>query len=284
MTRIKQSINPANPPAAVAAFAAQFQHIIDENDKELARLTAEFGALKDALDARSVDLKRAAAEKQHLEAELQTKTRELQEQIEENMYLQTSWRTQEGRGKQHELDTARLKNKLEAANAELAMLRQQQQQPPPKYQPPSHMDELRALDTAATMTKQMTINMKSSLSDEKEAVPVPPPQEEQRKLINPALNVLDKRTGGFPLYGAAAGGHYDEAKRMLEQGADASLRTRFRWTALHWAAGNGHPEVVRLLLQYGADVNAVSDTGKKPLGMAASDEIREMLLAKGATQ
>lgn len=64
----------------------------------------------------------------------------------------------------------------------------------------------------------------------------------------------------------------------------ASMCTAFSWTALHWAAKDGHFDVVRLLLEYGADVNAVSDTGRKPLGMAKGEEVREMLLARGATE
>lgn len=99
---------------------------------------------------------------------------------------------------------------------------------------------------------------------------------------NPSLNVLDSQ-GGFPLYGAAAGGNYAEVERMLEEGADPSMRTGFKWTALHWAAANGHANVVSLLLSYGADVDAVSDTRQKPLGMAKTDEIKTMLLQKGAT-
>ncbi|KAI1145495.1 hypothetical protein F4825DRAFT_243403 [Nemania diffusa] len=106
----------------------------------------------------------------------------------------------------------------------------------------------------------------------------PPPTTRR---LNVALNTLDAR-GEFPLYSAAAGGGYNETKRLLEQGADASMRTRFRWTALHWAANNGHADVVRLLLEYGADVNAVSDTGKRPLEMAKNGEIRGLLVARGA--
>ncbi|KAF4960442.1 hypothetical protein FGADI_932 [Fusarium gaditjirri] len=96
------------------------------------------------------------------------------------------------------------------------------------------------------------------------------------------LNVLDS-AGEFPLYGAASGGRYDEARRMLERGANASMRTRYGWTALHWAAANGHLNVVKLLLSYHADVNAVSDTGKRPLHMANTYEIKLALLMAGAT-
>ncbi|GAD92282.1 ankyrin repeat-containing protein, putative [Paecilomyces variotii No. 5] len=95
------------------------------------------------------------------------------------------------------------------------------------------------------------------------------------------LNVLDSR-GEFPLYKAAAGGHCGDVKQMLEQGANPSLRTWYKWTALHWAVNNGHKDVVELLLSHGADVNAMSDTGKTPLSMAHDDDIRQLLIQRGA--
>lgn len=98
---------------------------------------------------------------------------------------------------------------------------------------------------------------------------------------NGDINVLDS-DGKFPLYSAAASGRYDEARRMLERGANASMRTRYRWTALHWAAANGHVNVVELLLSYNADVNAVSDTGKRPLDMAKTEDVRAALVKGGA--
>ncbi|KAK7431998.1 hypothetical protein QQZ08_001288 [Neonectria magnoliae] len=70
---------------------------------------------------------------------------------------------------------------------------------------------------------------------------------------NGDVNVLDS-AGAFPLYSAAASGQYDEARRLLERGANASMRTRYGWTALHWAAANGHASVVELLLSYNADI------------------------------
>ena len=95
------------------------------------------------------------------------------------------------------------------------------------------------------------------------------------------LNVLDA-AGEFPLYRAAAGGNYSQTKSFLEQGANPSMRTAYRWTALHWAAHNGHTSVVELLLSYNADVNAVSDTGARPLGMASTEAIKAALVRKGA--
>ena len=89
-------------------------------------------------------------------------------------------------------------------------------------------------------------------------------------------------SGEFPLYSAAAGGRYDDVKRMLEAGANPSMRTKYLWTALHWAVAHGHTNVVQLLLAYNADVNAASDTGKTPLDMAETDHMRQLLRRRGA--
>ena len=104
-----------------------------------------------------------------------------------------------------------------------------------------------------------------------------------RPPLNPELNDWDEN-GGFPLYGPAAGGNCDEVRRLLKAGADADMRTTYGWTALHWAAANGHREVVELLLYYWANVNAVSDTGKKPLAMTTDEEMRRVLLEWGAEE
>ncbi|KAK5994261.1 Protein TANC2 [Cladobotryum mycophilum] len=104
-----------------------------------------------------------------------------------------------------------------------------------------------------------------------------------KQLSKSFLNTLDSK-GEFPLYRAAAEGRYGESQCLLEQGADPCLRTPHRWTSLHWAAANGHPRVVRLLLDYGADVNAASDTGRTPLSMAKTEEIRSLLEGHGGKE
>ncbi|KAK6345784.1 TAF5-like RNA polymerase II [Orbilia blumenaviensis] len=109
--------------------------------------------------------------------------------------------------------------------------------------------------------------------------PPPPPQQLQQ---SENYNVLDSK-GEFPLYRAAAGGHYSTVKRMLEGGANPSMRTKYQWTALHWAVGNGHTDVVQLLLAYGAEVNAVSDTRRRPLSMAGTERMRHLLRQRGAS-
>jgi len=79
------------------------------------------------------------------------------------------------------------------------------------------------------------------------------------------------RSHDHRLYCAAAGGHLEEVKRLLESGFNPSDRTICDWCPLHWAAHNdiehGH-EIVKLLVEHGADVNQVSDTGLTPLDLA----------------
>jgi ankyrin repeat protein len=155
----------------------------------------------------------------------------------------------------------------------------------------SKSDEAAVLTARLASAEKEIEDLKAQLEQRTAAkdkdVPPPAYQPESQprstttpRTLNPALNTLNCH-GEFPLYSQAAGGNYDEVKRLLEAGADATMRTAYRWTALHWAAGNGHAEVVELLLEYGADVNAVSDTGRTPLQMASDERIREILIDGG---
>ncbi|KAK0656591.1 hypothetical protein B0T16DRAFT_501159, partial [Cercophora newfieldiana] len=101
----------------------------------------------------------------------------------------------------------------------------------------------------------------------------------QRRKMEPGPLVSDSNE----LCLAAEGGKYDELRRMLDQGADPAMCGRLGWTALHWAADNGRADIVKLLLFHRAPVDAVSDTGVKPLNMAKTNEIKKLLLDNGAT-
>ena len=58
--------------------------------------------------------------------------------------------------------------------------------------------------------------------------------------------------GTRPLMVAAANGHLDTVKALLDAGADANAEDWSGWTALHAAALNGDPSIATLLLTRGA--------------------------------
>ena len=70
----------------------------------------------------------------------------------------------------------------------------------------------------------------------------------------------------------------DEAKKLIQKGADANSRTTpAGWSVLHYAARNGNVEVVQALLSAGADPN-YSGTMEGQTGSAIS--LRPLVLAK----
>lgn len=82
---------------------------------------------------------------------------------------------------------------------------------------------------------------------------------------------------------AAANGHLDVVKLLIENGADVNLKGEAWYGPLHAAAAKGHIEVVKILLENGADVNIFHHN--KPLHNAAMNghiEVAEILLAHGA--
>ena len=71
--------------------------------------------------------------------------------------------------------------------------------------------------------------------------------------------------------------------QLLAAGLDLTPRDRFGNTLLHTAVTLGNVEIVRWLLAHGAEVNAEKQGGLPPLFCAASPEIADALVAKGAT-
>ena len=58
-----------------------------------------------------------------------------------------------------------------------------------------------------------------------------------------------------PLMGAAACGHLEVCRYLLEQGADRDKADSGGYTPLHRAAMSGHLKIAMLLMSYGADLN-----------------------------
>ncbi|CAI5474493.1 unnamed protein product [Closterium sp. Yama58-4] len=80
-------------------------------------------------------------------------------------------------------------------------------------------------------------------------------------------------------------GDMEDVAAALDGGADAGLADDEGRTALHMAAANGHTEIARLLIQRGAPVNAVNRQGNTPLHWAAvngRDSMVHLLIAAGA--
>jgi len=102
-----------------------------------------------------------------------------------------------------------------------------------------------------------------------------------------ALNV----GGETPLMSALTGaipkmdGNSPTAERLIEAGADVSIRSTTGNTALHTAVAWGFVRVTKLLIEKGADVEARDDNGFTPLHEAASLgnlETAKMLIDAGA--
>ncbi|KAF7590063.1 hypothetical protein BBP40_003316 [Aspergillus hancockii] len=225
--------------------------IIDNKDRQVAYLGMELQATKEASARQLWDMQqKAAEEKDTLTKQIQQAVREISKLEEELRVTKEDCASQVSQ-LQERLDTERRESDGKLRDLETKRL--------------SLAQELdKSMSRAASHTPEYLRQNYSSSGQTSN------------------LNVLDAR-GEFPLYGAAAGGNYDEVKRMLQQGANPSMRTRFNWTALHWAVGNGHNMIVELLLDYGADINAISDTGSTPLCMAQTDIMKCILYNRGAS-
>ena len=95
---------------------------------------------------------------------------------------------------------------------------------------------------------------------------------------------------GAPIKNAAARGHLDVVRHLLEHGADPNLPEEGiapRGQALYSAVANGHLEVVRLLLAHGAHPNVEVESSADTLSRAIMNKDEKMialLCAHGAAR
>ena len=95
---------------------------------------------------------------------------------------------------------------------------------------------------------------------------------------------------GSPLKNAAANGHLEIVKLLLEHGADPNLREEEiapHGHALYSAAANGHHEIAKLLLEHGAYPNPEVESSADALSRAISNgdqRMVELLCSYGASR
>jgi ankyrin repeat protein len=73
-----------------------------------------------------------------------------------------------------------------------------------------------------------------------------------------------------PLHSAAAAGHFEIAKLLLEKGAPVDTRQQGGFTPLMSAALRGDVELAELLIEHGADLALRDDTGRSAADHAAA--------------
>lgn len=113
-----------------------------------------------------------------------------------------------------------------------------------------------------------------------------------KALIENGADVNQSAEGdGNPLIEAAKRNYVDLAQLLIQQGADVNAVVTRDETPLIQASWNGHKEMVEYLVENGADVNLGvlanpinNPEWRSPLNKAATAEIREYLIRKGATE
>ena len=101
--------------------------------------------------------------------------------------------------------------------------------------------------------------------------------DEDPSLVN---RVADYGNTGAPLVKAAAGGHIDIVRLLLERGADPNLREEGNaphGRGLYAAVYNGHVEIARLLLEHGAYPNPEVESSADALSIAIMNSDTRMI-------
>ena len=89
----------------------------------------------------------------------------------------------------------------------------------------------------------------------------------ERRAGGPRARRQPERGDEAEVDGAALG----VARVLLEHGADASAKTKHKWTALHLAAERGHLEIAGVLLEHGTSASAQNDKNWTPFQEASGE-------------
>ncbi|XP_078397160.1 ankyrin repeat domain-containing protein 12 isoform X2 [Cetorhinus maximus] len=99
-----------------------------------------------------------------------------------------------------------------------------------------------------------------------------------KELISQGADVNVKDFAGWtPLHEACNLGFYEVAKQLILAGADVNTQGLDNDTPLHDAASNGHRDIVKLLLRNGGDAYQMNHRGERPVDVADSDEMEQLL-------
>ena len=110
-------------------------------------------------------------------------------------------------------------------------------------------------------------------------------EQPMKLLIKRGANLAATDRGKTPLYKAMERGQINNARLLLDAGADVSTRYPGQLTILHLAVSRSNAVLVEILLSHGADPNAKAGEGITPLHYAAifgSEPIALLLLNAGA--
>jgi ankyrin repeat protein len=93
------------------------------------------------------------------------------------------------------------------------------------------------------------------------------------------VNLQDNKYQSTPLHTAAIHGHVQIVKTLLRNNADINAKNDKGLTALHWAVMKNHIQVVQTLLaQPNIDIRLKDSDDKKPLDLAQTKEIKQLLM------
>lgn len=94
--------------------------------------------------------------------------------------------------------------------------------------------------------------------------------EEVTRLVEGGVDVNWRDSiGETALFGAAALGHVEVVRFLLDRGAVCNISEEsIGYTPLHWAASHGNLETIKVLVDAGADPTVADHQGRRPVDVA----------------